>query len=280
MAAFRIIPRLEIKGPNLVKGVQMEGLRVLGPPNEFAQFYCDHGADELIYTDVVASLYQRNSLWDIINTTARNTAIPLAVEGGIRSIDDMRRALCVGADKVALNTAAVSRPELIREAAHFFGSSTIVISIQAKRQAAGGYEAYVDNGRERTGLEVVSWAKQVAELGAGEILLTCIDREGTGNGFDLDLIRSVATAVPIPVIACGGAGTLEHISAAVVSGKADAIALSSVLHYHTLKQISGDPQHHGGTPMLGRIAAPVRMQPCSIADVKSHLAEAGIECRQ
>ena len=167
---FRIIPRLDIKGPNLVKGVHLEGLRVLGKPERFARLYCEEGADELLYMDVVASLYQRNSLLDIISRTSKEVFIPLTVGGELRTLEDIRAALRAGADKVSLNTAAINRPELIRKGASRFGSSTIVISIEAFRKADGSYEAYTDNGRERTGVDAIEWAGRVAELGAGEII--------------------------------------------------------------------------------------------------------------
>ena len=163
----RLIPRLDIKGPNLVKGIHLEGLRVLGKPERFARWYYEQGADELLYMDVVASLYQRNSLLDIVRRTSREIFIPLTVGGGLRTLDDIREVLRAGADKVALNTAAINRPELVREAAECFGSSTIVVSIEAIRKPDGRYEAYTDNGREKTGVDVFEWAVRAAELGAG-----------------------------------------------------------------------------------------------------------------
>jgi len=187
--SIRIIPRLDIKGPNLVKGIHLEGLRVLGRPEEFAKYYYEQGADELMYQDVVASLYGRNSLQEIINRTAKAIFIPLTVGGGIRTIEDIRNVLRAGADKVAINTAAIKNPEFIKQAAINYGSSTIVIAIEAIKHKNGDYFAYTDNGREYTGKEVVEWAKRVEELGAGEIVLTSVDREGTGEGFDLDLLK-------------------------------------------------------------------------------------------
>jgi imidazole glycerol-phosphate synthase subunit HisF len=280
MSAVRIIPRLEVKGPNLVKGIQFEGLRVLGKPQVFAEYYYQAGADELLYTDVVASLYERNSLLDIIEATARNVSIPLTVEGGIRSVENIRTVLKVGADKVALNTAAIKRPSLISDAAECFGSSTIVISIQAKQQPGGTYEAYVDNGRQRTGLDVVRWATQAAELGAGEILLTSIDREGTGKGFDVNLVKLVADRVQIPVIACGGAGKAEHVTSVVVQGHADAVAVSSIFHYYTVAHLRAtDPPLVSSNHVLGRIAPPSNITPVPILDVKHNMLDADLECR-
>ena len=233
MAELRLIARLDVKGPNLIKGVQLEGLRKVGDPREFAQRYYREGIDELLYIDVVASLYGRNSLTDIVRRTAEEVFIPITVGGGIRSVEDARTLLRSGADKVAVNTAAVGRPELIAELADRFGSQCVVASIQAKRQN-GGWEALTDNGRERTGLDVVAWAARLAELGAGEILLTSVDREGTRQGFDIDLIASIAPAVPIPVIACGGMGQPRHLIEAVQVGHADAVAMAHVLHYREL----------------------------------------------
>lgn len=233
MAGVRVIPRLDIKGPNLVKGIHLEGLRILGKPHEFARRYSDEGADELIYVDVVASLYQRNSLDDIIERTAAEVFVPLTVAGGIRTIDDIARLLRVGADKVAINTAAIAHPEFLSEAARRFGSQCIVLSIEAKRQGPGAWEAYTENGRERSGRDAIAWARECVERGVGEILVTSIDREGTGKGYDLELIRAIAPHVPIPVIACGGAGRPSDIVEAVTVGHADAVSMASILHYGT-----------------------------------------------
>src|SRR3972149_8987894 len=222
---IRIIPRLDIKGPNLVKGIHLEGLRVLGSPEKFAQHYYETGADEILYMDVVASLYGRNSLHSSIEKTARGIFIPLTVGGGLRNLEDIRNVLRAGADKVSLNTAAIKNPLFIKEASRKFGSSTIVISIEAIKQPDGKYFAYTDNGREFTGIEVLTWAKKVEELGAGEIMITSIDREGTGGGYDIELTKMIAGAVDIPVIACGGAGKLEHIIRVISEGDADAVAI-------------------------------------------------------
>lgn len=231
MANVRLIARLDIKGPNLIKGVHLEGLRVIGDPQEHARRYYEAGADELIYMDVVASLYGRNSLTDIVRYTAENVFIPLTVGGGIRSVEDVRLLLRSGADKVCVNTAAIARPELLQEIANRFGSQCVVLSIEAKRKANGSWECFTDNGREHTERDVVDWAKQAVKLGAGEILLTSIDQEGTRKGFDIDLVRTVSTAVSIPVIASGGMGSTQHLVAAVQDGKADAVAMADILHY-------------------------------------------------
>lgn len=232
MHNVRLIARLDIKAPNLIKGIHLEGLRKIGDPNEFARAYYQAGADELIYMDAVASLYQRNSLLDIVERTTRNVFVPITVGGGIRSVDDAQALFRAGADKVAINTAAVGRPELISEVARRFGAQAMVLSIEAKRRANGeGWEAFTDNGREHTGRDVVEWARQAAALGCGEILLTSVDREGTRKGFDVELVRAVSTAVSVPVIASGGMGTHAHLAEVVLDGQADAVAMADVLHY-------------------------------------------------
>ena len=187
----RIIPRLDIKGPNLVKGIHLEGLRVLGSPEIFAQHYYENGADEIIFQDVVASLFERNSLHDIISRTAKNIFIPITVGVGIRTIDDIHGVLRAGADKVSLNTAVVRNPSFIEKAAKMFGSSTIVVAIEAIKKGDGNYYAFTDNGREETALEVTSWTEQITALGAGEIIITSVDRDGTSLGYDIELLRKV-----------------------------------------------------------------------------------------
>ena len=282
---LRIIPRLDIKGPNLVKGVHLEGLRVLGRPEDFARFYYQNGADELIYQDAVASLYGRNSLLEIIERTASEIFIPLTVGGGLRSVEDIRTVLRAGADKVAINTAAVNTPELIRDAALAFGSSTIVVSIEAIKQANGKYEAYVDYGRESTGVDAVEWASRAADLGAGELLVTSIGQEGTGKGYDLELTRQIAQAVSIPVIALGGAGQLEHIYDVIADGYADAVSLASMLHYefiHKYQFRQGDYQIEGNIEfLLGKRGEFGRknITGTTIRKIKEYLLEHGVDCR-
>lgn len=278
----RIIPRLDIKGPNLVKGIHLEGLRVLGKPEQFARHYYEQGADELLYLDVVASLFGRNSLIDIVERTSKEIFIPLTVGGGLRTLEDIRTVLRAGADKVSLNTAAIHRPELIREAAQRFGSSTIVVSVEAIRKPDGSYEAYTDNGRERTGLEAIGWALHAAELGAGELLVTSIDREGTGKGFDLELTRRIADAVSIPVIACGGAGTMEHVREVVVEGHADAVCVASLLHYHAVKQwgLTGDFSEEGNIEHLKRNPGFSKIEDATLPELRSALLAHGIPCRR
>lgn len=229
--AIRIIPRLDIKGPNVVKGVHLEGLRVMGDPAEHALRYYREGADELLYMDIVASLYGRNSLTDIVARAARDIYIPMTVGGGVRTLDDVSKLLRAGADKVAINTAATRRPDFIADAARRFGSQCVVVSIEAKRRGPGQWEALTDNGREKTGMDAYTWALKAAELGAGELLITSVDQEGTAKGFDLELIAKVADAVDIPVIAGGGAGSPADVVRAVREGHADAVGLAHILHY-------------------------------------------------
>jgi imidazole glycerol-phosphate synthase subunit HisF len=229
---IRIISRLDIKGPNLIKGIHLEGLRVIGSPNEHALRYYQQGADELIYMDCVASLYGRNSLGDIIQSAAKDVFVPMTVGGGIRSVDDAANLLRCGADKVAVNTAAVTNPKLITDISRRFGSQCFVLSIEAKQTGHKQWEVYTDNGRERTGLDVIDWVKKGVDLGAGEILLTSVDREGTRKGFDTDLVQAVTKEVSVPVVASGGMGKPEDLINVVKDGGADAVAMADILHYN------------------------------------------------
>lgn len=231
MSNLRLIARLDIKGENLIKGIQLEGLRVIGSPAEYGFRYYEQGIDELIYMDCVASLYGRNHLTEIVRSAAKNIFVPITVGGGIRSVDDATEILRSGADKVAINTAAVVNPKLITSISHRFGSQAMVISIEAKKITSQSWEVYTDNGRERTGISVVDWAKQSADMGAGEILLTSVDREGTRRGFDVDLLEAVTSEVSVPVIASGGMATLDDCVSAVNEGGADAVAMADILHY-------------------------------------------------
>lgn len=234
MSGLRLIPRLDIKGPNLIKGVHLEGLRVVGDPQVFATRYYEAGADELLYMDVVASLYGRNNLSEIVERAAEHIFVPLTVGGGIRSLDDAARLLRSGADKVALNTAAVARPELISELAYRFGSQATVLSIEAKQVEAGRWEAYTDNGREHTGLDVLEWSVRGEQLGAGEILVTSVDREGTRRGFDVELVAAISRAVGVPVIASGGMGRIDDLVELFQRAGPEAVAIADVLHWDRL----------------------------------------------
>ncbi|WP_087464708.1 imidazole glycerol phosphate synthase subunit HisF [Oleiphilus messinensis] len=237
MNKIRVIPRLDVKGRNVVKGVHLEGLRVMGAPEDFAAEYYASGADEIIYMDSVASLYGRNNLHDIVKKAAEKIFIPLTVGGGIRSIEDVQGLLKVGADKVAINTALFKDPELVTRVAERYGSQCMVVSIEAVKAESGRYQCLTDNGRESTGVDVIEWVDKVVELGAGEILLTSVDREGTGTGFDLELVKLIAERVTIPVVACGGAGKANHAIDAIRTGKADAISIASMFHYDAVRKI-------------------------------------------
>ena len=282
MKYIRIIPRLDIKGPNLVKGINLEGLRVLGNPEKFAKFYYEQGADELIYQDTVASLYQRNSLIDIITKTAKDIFIPITVGGGIRSLDDIKTVLRAGADKVSINTAAIQNPKFISEASYIFGSSTIVVAIEAIKQPDNSYLAYTDNGREYTGVDVLSWAKNVEELGAGEILLTAIDQEGTGSGFDFSLVKMITDIVKIPVICHGGASKISHIVDVIKNSNSDAVAISSMIHYSVLKnnnQIFSKNNDEGNTEFLDKQSSFNMFGDQDILNIKNELIKNNISVR-
>lgn len=273
---------MDIKGPNVVKGIQLEGLRVLGKPAHFARYYYENGADELLYMDAVASLYGRNNLLDIVQRTAREIFVPLTVGGGLRTVDDIRTVLKAGADKVAINTAAIHRPELIREASQRFGSSTIVVSIETNRNGAGTYECLTDYGRERSGVDPFEWALRATELGAGELMVTSINREGTGDGFDLELTRQISEAVPIPVIACGGAGRLEHVHDVISEGRADAVAIASILHYNAVRQLDyrdDDFVDEGNIEFLQRRGELSKIQDVTLSEVKQYLSQNGVDIR-
>ena len=236
MLAKRIIPCLDVTGGRVVKGVNFESLRDAGDPVEIAARYNDQGADELTFLDITATSDGRDLILHIIEAVAAQVFIPLTVGGGVRSVDDVRRLLNAGADKVSFNSAAVANPQLIRDASDKYGAQCIVVAIDAKRRAddgagGAGWDVYTHGGRKNTGLDAVTWARQMAEWGAGEILLTSMDRDGTKSGFDLALTRAVSDAVPVPVIASGGVGTLEHLVDGIRLGGADAVLAASIFHY-------------------------------------------------
>lgn len=230
--AYRVIARLDVKGPNLIKGYAMEGLRVLGKPAQFARKYAAEGADELLYLDTVASLYQRDNLTAIIEETADGVFIPITAGGGVRSLDDVRRLLGAGADKVAANTAFVRDPRLITRFADKVGRQAIVVSIEAKTTGQTAWEAYTDQGRNRTGKDALAWAEEAARLGAGEILLTAVDRDGTCRGADVELARRIRGVVDCPVVLSGGIGSSR--TACDAAAVADAVAIGAALHYGRL----------------------------------------------
>ncbi|HEV3019954.1 MAG TPA: imidazole glycerol phosphate synthase subunit HisF [Burkholderiaceae bacterium] len=242
MLAKRIIPCLDVTAGRVVKGVNFVDLRDAGDPVQIAQRYDAEGADELTFLDITASSDQRDILPHVIEAVARQVFIPLTVGGGVRQVDDVRRLLNAGADKVSINTAGVQSPDLIEQAAARYGSQCIVVAIDARlRQPGrpeGGWQVFTHGGRTPTGLDAVQWARRVVELGAGEILLTSMDRDGTREGFDLQLTRAVSDAVPVPVIASGGVGNLQHLADGVLIGRADAVLAASIFHFgeFTLRQ--------------------------------------------
>ncbi len=229
---IRIIARLDIKAPYVVKGIQMEGVKKLADPNQLAKLYYEQGIDEILCIDIVASLYNRNSLLDIVMKATDELFIPIAVGGGIRSVEDARQLLRAGADKIAINTAAIKNPRIITELANTFGSQSVVVSIQAKQFLPNKWEVYYDCGREHTGMDVLEWAQQVESYGAGEILVTSVDRDGTKSGCDYSLIRAITQLVSIPVISSGGVGKIEDVIEIVKKGKPDAIAIASAFHFN------------------------------------------------
>jgi cyclase len=229
---LRIIPCLDVKDGRVVKGVNFVSLRDAGDPVEQAAIYDAAGADELTFLDITASHENRDTILDVVSRTAERIFLPLTVGGGIRSIEDMRRLLLAGADKCSINSAAVARPEVVREAARKFGSQCVVVAVDAKQTGAGRWSVFTHGGRRDTGIDALAWCRQVAELGAGEILLTSMDRDGTGKGFDIDLLRAVCAAVRVPVIASGGVGLLEHFVEGARTGATGLLA-ASVFHFGT-----------------------------------------------
>ena len=253
MLKARLIPCLDVKDGRVVKGVNFVNLVDAGDPVEQAKVYDREGADELTFLDITASHENRATILDVVARTADQCFMPLTTGGGVRTIDDIRKLLLAGTDKVSINTAAVKRPEFVKEAAEKFGSQCIVVAVDAKRVGEGRFEVFTHGGRNPTGIEAVGWARRMAEYGAGEILLTSMDRDGTKAGFDLALTRAVADAVPIPVIASGGVGTLEHMAEGVREGHASAVLAASIFHFGTFS-IHQAKQH------MARAGIPVRMQ--------------------
>jgi cyclase len=251
MLKMRVIPCLDVKDGRVVKGVNFVDLIDAGDPVEQAKVYDEAGADELCFLDITASSEERDTLFDVVRRTAEQCFMPLTVGGGVRKVEDIRKLLLAGADKVSINTAAVSRPEFVREGAEKFGSQCIVVAIDAKSVGGGRWEVFTHGGRRETGLDAIDWARRMAEYGAGEILLTSMDRDGTKSGFDIALTRAVSDAVQIPVIASGGVGTLEHLAEGIREGGATAVLAASIFHFGTF----------------------------TIAEAKRHLAQAGIPVR-
>ncbi|MEZ7896675.1 MAG: imidazole glycerol phosphate synthase subunit HisF [Thauera sp.] len=238
MLAKRIIPCLDVKSGRVVKGVNFVELRDAGDPVEIARRYDEQGADEITFLDITASSDDRDIILHVVEQVAEQVFIPLTVGGGVRVVEDVRRLLNAGADKVSMNTAAVNNPQLVHDASSKVGSQCIVVAIDAKQTAPGKWEVFTHGGRNNTGLDAIEWARKVESLGAGEILLTSMDRDGTKSGFDLALTRAVSDAVRIPVIASGGVGTLEHLAVGVSEGRADAVLAASIFHFgqHTVRE--------------------------------------------
>jgi imidazole glycerol-phosphate synthase subunit HisF len=245
--SVRIIPCLDVDAGRVVKGVNFVGLRDAGDPVELAARYDAEGADELVFLDITASSDARGTMVDVARRTAENVFIPFTVGGGVRSVEDARRLLRAGAEKVSVNTAAIERPDLVAEMAAEFGAQCVVVAIDARRRERGGFEVYTHGGRTPTGLDAVEWARRAAELGAGEILLTSMDRDGTKAGFDLELTRAVADAVGVPVIASGGVGTLAHLVDGVIEGGADAVLAASIFHFgeHSVAEAKSELERAG-----------------------------------
>ncbi len=281
MLTKRIIPCLDVDAGRVVKGISFVDLRDAGDPAELAARYNEEGGDELVFLDITASSDSRDTMVDVVRRVSEQVFIPLTVGGGIRSVEDVRRMLRAGADKVSLNTAAIARPELIREAARRFGSSTVVVSIEAIRQADGTYEAFTNNGRDQTRADAMEWALRAAELGAGEIIVTSIDLEGTGQGFDLELTRKIAESVSIPVIACGGGGKPGDVYEAVTRGKADAVCVASLLHYNAIRHLPVDVDEfdEGNVEYLRQKRRFSKIQDATIREIKTFLMDRKIDCR-
>jgi len=245
--SVRVIPCLDVDAGRVVKGVNFVGLRDAGDPVELAARYDAEGADELVFLDITASSDARDTMVDVARRTAENVFIPFTVGGGVRSVEDARKLLRAGAEKVSVNTAAIDRPELVAEMAAEFGAQCVVVAIDARRRASGGFAVYTHGGRTPTDLDAVEWARRAADLGAGEILLTSMDRDGTKEGFDLELTRAVADAVHVPVIASGGVGTLDHLVDGVIEGGADAVLAASIFHFgeHTVAEAKNELERAG-----------------------------------
>ncbi len=276
--AKRIIPKLDIKGENLVKGVNLEGLRVLGKPEIFAQDYYKNGADELIYQDIISSLYGISSLENVIKKTASEIFIPLTVGGGVKTISDIARLLRCGADKISINSAAISNPDFVFKSVQSFGSSTIVVSIETQF-IDGDYYAFTDSGRNKSNKKLLDWIKEVQEIGVGEIIVTFIDSEGTGNGINLDIVNQIIQFIKVPLILNGGVGKKEDAFNLLSLDKVSGLAISSMFHYRLIKNInfSNIDFDLGNIDFLKNFAKDSGINTLSIVDLKKYLYEKNIE---
>ena len=284
---IRLITKLDVKGPNLIKGISYEGNRVLGSADYFSELYSLEGSDEIFFQDSVASLYQRNNLLDILKKCATKVRIPITVAGGIRNLKNIRDLLKAGADKVAINTAGIKDPKFLQKATKFFGSQCIVASIEAKKKGKGLYEAWVDYGRQPTGLEVLKWCEMVMDYGVGEIIISSVDKDGTGEGFDINLIKKICKISSIPVVACSGGGKKEHFTELLKKTDCDAICAASIFHYYYIdkkknKLINKKSKNlrFGSSDDIGNVEfvnfgygklKSIQVQPCSIKQLKKYL---------
>ncbi len=292
---IRIIARIEVKGPNLVKGLCFDGFRVLGHPETFARIYNAAGADEFLYIDTVASLYQRPPELDVIRRTAAETTVPLTVAGGICTIENIQSVLRAGADKVAINTAAIANPNFLKVASDRFGSQCISLMVEAHRRGDGGYECWTEFGRQRTGIDAIEWVQKAIELGVGEIIVSAVHSDGLGTGFDVTLTRRIAAFSPVPVVAACGAGTPEHFREVIEHGQADAVAAASIFHYAVAEPNgrtwmsydgpglrNGEPIDAGNVEFLnggyGGVRA-LQVKPTKIEAVKEYLLQQGLPIR-
>lgn len=276
----RVIARLDVKNDALVKGIHLEGLRVLGSPQQFANSYYQEGIDELVYMDVVASLYNRNGLLEFVRQTAENLFVPLAVGGGIRSIEDVTKLLNSGADKVIINTAAVKNPSLIDQLSRKFGSSTVVVAVEAIKLESGKYGVFIDNGREFTDYEVCQWVREVQARGAGEIMLTSVDREGTGTGLNLELIDEVSDIIDVPLIVHGGVGNVAHVEEGLKIDLVSGVCIASMFHYEFITRNTYEPGNvSGNVSFLKSGGAKKNISPMSVSGLKRELRERGMSVR-
>ena len=292
---IRLITKLDVKGPNLIKGISYEGNRVLGEADYFSEMYSISGSDEIFFQDSVASLYQRNNLLDILKKCATKVRIPITVAGGIRNLKNIRDLLKAGADKVAINTAGIKNPNFLKKATKFFGSQCIVASIEAKKKDDGLYEAWVDYGRQPTGVEVLKWCEMLMDYGVGEIIISSVDKDGTGEGFDINLIKKICEISSVPVVACSGAGKKQHFVELLKKTNCNAVCAASIFHYHYINDKNNELIYNksknlrlGKSIDTGNVEfinfgygnmKSMQVEPCSIRNLKKYLKEKKIKIR-